>query len=36
VTLKLLIREFVESGTWQGVSLIEPVEAELSVSTAPP
>jgi LysR family transcriptional regulator, nitrogen assimilation regulatory protein len=36
VTLKLLIHELVESGTWQGVSLIEPVEAELSVSTAPP
>jgi LysR family transcriptional regulator, nitrogen assimilation regulatory protein len=36
VTLKLLVRELVESGTWQGVALIEPVDAELSVSTAPP
>ena len=34
-TLKTLVRELVESGTWQGVSLI-PDPAELSSSLAPP
>jgi LysR family transcriptional regulator, nitrogen assimilation regulatory protein len=38
VTLKLLVHELIESGTWRGVSLIEPdaADVELSVSTAPP
>jgi LysR family nitrogen assimilation transcriptional regulator len=34
-TLKSLVRELVESGTWQGVSLIADA-AELSASLAPP
>lgn len=33
--LKTLVRELVENGTWQGVSLIAPA-AELSCSAAPP
>jgi DNA-binding transcriptional LysR family regulator len=40
LTVKSLIRELIESGTWQGVSLIEPPTekpaAELSGSPAPP
>jgi DNA-binding transcriptional LysR family regulator len=35
LTLKSLVRELVESGTWQGVSLIAD-PAELSASLAPP
>jgi LysR family transcriptional regulator, nitrogen assimilation regulatory protein len=35
-TLKSLIREQVESGLWEGVSLIEPAADELSISPAPP
>jgi LysR family nitrogen assimilation transcriptional regulator len=35
-TLKTLIRERIESGAWEGVSLIEPAAAELSISPAPP
>jgi LysR family nitrogen assimilation transcriptional regulator len=35
LTLKSLVRELVESGTWQGVSLIAD-SAELSASLAPP
>jgi LysR family transcriptional regulator, nitrogen assimilation regulatory protein len=35
LTLKSLVRELVESGTWQGVSLISGPE-ELSVSLVPP
>jgi LysR family nitrogen assimilation transcriptional regulator len=35
LTLKSLVRELVESGTWQGVSLIAD-PAELSVSLVPP
>jgi LysR family nitrogen assimilation transcriptional regulator len=36
LALKLLVRELVESGIWQGVSLIEPATAELSGLPAPP
>src|SRR5262249_12827149 len=32
--LKALIRELVDNGTWQGVSLIEPAGAELSYLAA--
>ena len=35
LTLKSLVHELVDSGTWQGVSLIAP-SAELSGSPAPP
>jgi DNA-binding transcriptional LysR family regulator len=35
LTLKSMIRELVESGTWQGVSLIADPE-ELSASLVPP
>lgn len=36
VTLKSLVRELVESGTWQGVSLIADPEEEVSSTLAPP
>lgn len=36
ITLKALVYDMIDSGTWQGVSLIMPALAELSGSQAPP
>lgn len=36
MTLKSLVYEMIDSGTWQGVSLVMPALAELSGSQAPP
>jgi LysR family transcriptional regulator, nitrogen assimilation regulatory protein len=36
MTLKALVYDMIDSGTWQGVSLVMPALAELSGSQAPP
>lgn len=36
VTLKLLVHELIENGTWQGVSLIDAPAGKLSQSAGPP
>ena len=36
ITLKSLVYEMIDNGTWQGASLVMPAVAELSVSQLPP